>query len=88
MRINQANKFSSTFVQQWERENAVVATSKTLKGPQLDKLIRLCGLGTTKLTNPKRRILIASLRKHELPLEPGKVNDELVNKYNLPSDYT
>ena len=80
----QANKVSSTILQQWERENAVLVTSKTLKAPQLDKAIRMCGLGTSNLTNPKRRILLASLRTHELPREPVKVNDELVKKYNLP----
>ena len=71
-------------MQQWERENAVCVTSKTLKGPQMDKVIRLCGLSTAKLTNPQRRLLLVSLRDHELPVEPIKVVDELVHKHNLP----
>ena len=74
--------FSSSILEEWERGNKVLVNCTSLKAPQLAKLLSMCGLGYSKLSVKKRRLLLTSCRHHKLPVDPKMVCDCLVNDYN------
>ncbi len=59
----------------------VVSTS--LKRKQLEEVVRLCGLSPAKLDIPKLRTVLQSLRRHQLPVDPKMVSDELVHTHKV-----
>ena len=79
----QRNMFSPEILTQWEKTENTLVTDPGIKKPQLTKLLRMCGLSAQKLKVSRIRLVLASLKKHKLPLDPKTVADDLVQKYKL-----
>ena len=74
--------FSNDILEEWERENKTLVSSKTLKAPDMAKLLKMCGLGCSKANVRTRRAMLASCRRHKLPVDNQMVIDSLVNEHN------
>ena len=85
----QGTKYSNDILAQWERQNSVV-TSKTLKRKELQGAVKMCGLSPAKLSVTHLRILLTSLRQHQLPTCAKTVDFALVNTYgeNISGTYS
>ena len=73
--------FSNEILSQWEKEQEVAVTARSLKRAQLEKALRKCGLSPSKVSIAHLRLLLSSLSRVKLPREPSAVADELTNKY-------
>ena len=78
--------FSNNVLAEWERQNKVTVSSKSLQAPQLAKLLKMCGLGASKLSVKKRRILLLSCRRHNLPVDATLVAESLARDFNQPTN--
>ena len=86
----QGTKYSNDILVQWERVKRTVVTSKTLKRKELEEAVTSCGLSPAKISVVHLRILLASLRKHRLPMCAKTVDFELVNTHgeNISRTYS
>ena len=74
--------FSNDILAEWERETKILVSSKTLKAPDMAKLLKKCGLGCSKVNVSTRRTMLESCRRHKLPVDKQMVIDSLVNEHN------
>ena len=51
------------------------------KRPALESVVKMCGLATNKLSIPKMRGLLQSLKGNKLPLSEKEVDQLLTNKH-------
>ena len=65
----------------WEVKNSKKCTDNSIKLDILKRLVTSCGLSTSGKSVVKLRVLLQSLRKHDLPLCAKSVTHALVNNY-------
>ena len=59
----------------------MVSDRKHNKRPALESVLRMCGLATNKLSIPKMRGLLISLKGNKLPVSEKQVDQLLTNKH-------